>query len=65
MEPIDRILACSARFFGLSPLRRRGAPPAENAEELDALDAAMLECCAAEGLAAERLMREARDGQAR
>ncbi|MBW7923132.1 MAG: hypothetical protein H3C59_00145 [Burkholderiaceae bacterium] len=66
MRPIDRILACSARVFGLSwppagddadPTRAaRGAAVSE--ADLDAL-----ECCAVEGFAAERLMREAHDGR--
>lgn len=66
MEPIERILACSARVFGLSPPRRRGAPLSDT-DRVDpgGADAAALECCAAEGLAAERLIREAHDSMIR
>ena len=67
MEPIDRILACSARVFGLSSPHPRGASRSERADRigLDGIDAAALECCAAEGYAAESLMREAHDGPTR
>ena len=63
MEPIDRILACSARVFGLAPVRRRGArrPDPDEALDLDGFDVGALECCAAEGRDAERVMREAHD----
>ncbi|MDT3678136.1 MAG: hypothetical protein ROZ64_04785 [Burkholderiaceae bacterium] len=67
MEPIDRILACSARVFGLAPFRRRGASLGEGAlrPDIDGIEPDALECCAAEGLAAERLVREAHDGAMR
>ena len=60
MRPIDRILACSARVFGLSwPPAAAHADPSRNGRiaardaDLDALD-----CCAVEGLGAERLIHE-------
>lgn len=67
MEPIDRILALSARVFGLAPFHRRDAALRESAarSDIDDMEADALECCAAEGLAAERLVREAHDGAMR
>lgn len=67
MEPIDRILALSARVFGLAPIRRHGVVLRESAVRsgVDDIESDALECCAAEGLAAERLVREARDGTMR
>ena len=63
MEPIDRILACSARVFGLAPFRRRAVVLRESAvrSDVDGIESDALECCAAEGLGAERLVREASD----
>ncbi len=67
MRPIDRILACTARVFGIASTRSGSAPRSDRADGAgpDAGDAEMLECCAAEGLAAERLMREVREGSMR
>jgi len=67
MEPIDRILACSARVFGLAPFRRRGVVLREAplCPDIDGIESDALECCAAEGLAAERLVRDAHDGAMR
>ncbi len=60
MERIERILACSARAFGLAwPLgaqRHETTPPGLAAAA--GIDPAALECCAAEGAAPERLVRE-------
>ena len=68
MRPIDRILACSARVFGL-PWPRRGADPDSSPRAArfgaDEVDLERLECCAAEGLGADRLMHDAPDGSAR
>jgi len=63
MEPIDRILALSARVFGIAPFPRRDVVLRESAARsgIDDIDSDALECCAAEGLAAERLVREAHD----
>ena len=67
MRPIDRILACTARVFGLSSARPHGMPVFDRSREVgpDGIEVGVLECCAAEGLAAERLMREAHDGPLR
>lgn len=67
MEPIDRILACTARVFGLSSTRSGSAPRSVGADGAgaDGSDAGMIECCAAEGLAAERLLREVREASMR
>ena len=67
MRPIDRILACTARVFGLSSARAHGVSVFDRIREVgsDGIEVGVLECCAAEGLAAERLMRELDDGPAR
>jgi hypothetical protein len=67
MRSIDRILACTARAFGISSRRSGSVPHSDRIDgaRTDEADRVMLECCAAEGLAAERLMREVQDAPRR
>lgn len=53
MRNIDRILSCSARAFGIA----RAAGPVPMSANRHGLDPA-LECCAFEGVGAERLASE-------
>ncbi|HEY0877928.1 MAG TPA: hypothetical protein VGE10_05700 [Zeimonas sp.] len=65
MRPIDRILACSARVFGLSwprPEAHRDRSPRSGHSFADEVDLGALECCAAEGFGADLLMQDGRDG---
>ena len=61
MEAIDRILACSARVFGLPPPHSRSALPSRGAvrADPDGIDEGAFECCAAEGLDAGALLEAA------
>ena len=67
MRSIDRILACTARAFGIASRRSASVPHSDRVDGIgpDEAELGMLECCAAEGLAAERLMREAHDAPLR